>query len=440
MDKLQAQLTQLFSHGLSGQPIQRVLVGYSGGLDSRVLLEAVTMARQHGLSLGESVPKIEALHVHHGLDPAADQWALHCQQVCDQLLVDLEVINVQVSRSGSQEHQARLARYACFESQLGQHDLLLLAHHQDDQIETGLFRLLRGHRFTGMPEFRPIGEGRLYRPLLEVTRTELTQWAVERGLTWVEDSSNASLNFDRNFIRHEILPALKARWSGLAGVLANTLADEADHLALLREIAERNLAELTVAELQPLHGILLEELFRLSVQRRHNFLRHWCISLELPVPGRHVLAEMERQRRVGNAINISWQGVIMAHHQGVLYLHRHPEEQLRPEKPGTFPGGTMSNRIEMGKGISLPPATVQLKVREGGERIADQANMTHKVSQMLQEAGLPPWLRDQLPLIWYEDRVVGIPALPQFGYVGRWEGLLSPSPDQSGTTFSWTFR
>ncbi|HDQ9214135.1 TPA: tRNA lysidine(34) synthetase TilS, partial [Pseudomonas aeruginosa] len=185
-------------------------VAFSGGLDSTVLLHLLAQ-----LARSEALPALSALHVHHGLQAAADGWPAHCQAVCRSLGIPLRVERVQVAVGGSIEQAARDARYRAFQANLGEGQVLLTAQHLDDQAETLLFRLLRGAGLRGlaaMPASRPLGGGRLCRPLLGVSRAELEAYAQTHRLDWVEDPSNQDPRFSRNYLRREIMPRLASHW------------------------------------------------------------------------------------------------------------------------------------------------------------------------------------------------------------------------------------
>jgi tRNA(Ile)-lysidine synthetase-like protein len=200
-----------------------LLVAFSGGLDSTVLLVlAARFARAHGLALN-------ALHVHHGLSPHADDWVAHCEGVCRQLAVPLIVERVQLCRGNGEslEAQARAARYERLAAHLGEGEWLLTAHHQDDQLETLLLALKRGaglRGLAGMVASQPFAAGHLLRPLLDMSRAELAEAAQSLPYGWVEDESNEDPSYDRNFLRQQIIPLLKDRWPAMARTTARTMA------------------------------------------------------------------------------------------------------------------------------------------------------------------------------------------------------------------------
>ncbi len=233
----------------------RVWVGYSGGMDSAVLLEAVVELRARVAP----APRLAAVHVNHGLHPDAARWAEHCQRRCDALAVPLATHCLPpgelAATGGSLEAAARAARYAAFAAQLVAGDVLLLAHHADDQAETVLLRLLQGRGVLPMPAARSLGDGKLLaRPLLEVPRQALRDYAETRALSWVEDPDNASSTPDRNYLRHQVLDPIRARWPQAAQALARSgAASEAQRQALEHLLA--GLPDLPARDCQGAAGI-----------------------------------------------------------------------------------------------------------------------------------------------------------------------------------------
>lgn len=255
-------------------------IAFSGGLDSTVLLHLLAH-----LAKTENLPALSALHIHHGLQAAADAWPEHCQSVCDALGVPLHVVRVQVQRGASLERAARDARYGAFVDATQVDDVLLTAQHQDDQAETLLFRLLRGagvRGLSGMPNQRPVGRGLLVRPLLAVTRAELEAYATENHLNWIEDPSNQDRQFSRNYLRHQVFPVLTERWPQAMASMARSASHLNEAQALLNELAQIDLAEAnTVSDFAWLGvpSLELAALAKLSAARQRNALSHWLTAL-----------------------------------------------------------------------------------------------------------------------------------------------------------------
>lgn len=191
------------------------------------------------------IPPLRAIHIHHGLQAAADAWPAHCQAICDNFDVELQVIHVQVSPGASLEQAARDARYAAFSQVLGPGDILFTGQHRDDQAETLLFRLLRGAGLRGlaaMPGQRALGQGSLVRPLLACSRQHLQDYAQAQGLTWIEDPSNVDTQFARNYLRGEVMPHLQQRWPQASQNFARAAEHLGEALGLLDELAQEDLA------------------------------------------------------------------------------------------------------------------------------------------------------------------------------------------------------
>ncbi|HSP01681.1 MAG TPA: tRNA lysidine(34) synthetase TilS, partial [Thioalkalivibrio sp.] len=252
-------------------PASRLVVAFSGGLDSHVLLHALAAL------CGEGFYELHAIHIHHGLNSQADAWADHCARVCRDLDVGLEVIavNARAARGESPEAAARAARYQALASCMKEGDGLLTAHHRRDQAETLLLQLLRGAGSAGlaaMPRWQPLGSGWHGRPLLDVSREAIEDYARERDLHWIEDNSNLDARFDRNLLRQQVMPLLRARWQGVDETLARAAAHQAEGLGLLGDLARQDLEQIR----GELPGTLsVSELTGLRPARIRNVLRFW---------------------------------------------------------------------------------------------------------------------------------------------------------------------
>ncbi|HTL14699.1 MAG TPA: tRNA lysidine(34) synthetase TilS, partial [Thermomonas sp.] len=254
-----------------------VLLGYSGGLDSGVLLHLLAAdprIRASGL---------RALHVHHGLHPDADAWAAHCRAACEGLRVPLEVVRVRVDRDAGlgPEGAAREARHGAFAAALGEGEVLALAHHRDDQAETLLLRALRGAGVDGLAAMRrerAFARGLLWRPLLDAPRAALLAYARAHGLRWIEDPGNAGTDPDRNFLRHAVFPLLRDRWPHAADALARSAALCAEAADLL---AAGDAAALEAVR-RGADTLDVPGLLALPAPRRARVLRRWVAELGLP--------------------------------------------------------------------------------------------------------------------------------------------------------------
>lgn len=413
-------------------------LGLSGGLDSIVLLHALAQLRQH-----HPLPPVSAVHVHHGLHPQADLWAEQCAVACADLDVPLRVERVQLRAGASIEEAAREARYAAFERTIGPGEVLLLAHHRDDQVETLMFRLLRGtglRGLTGMPRRRRLAAGELFRPLLDWTRADLAEWASIQRLRWVEDPANTDSRFARTALRHDLLPRLRAGWPKFDTSLLR-LAEHADEaLDLLDERAADDWGLVRPAFddpwLQVWPALALERLLALRLPRQVNLLRYWLRSHGFDSPDQRRMHDVIAQlhARQDKLPTIRLQGCQLIRSVGHLWLLV-DEQPLRQARPVAAPGitqlddGQLSIRTGPG-GLAPLPGQWTVRYRQGGERIRLAGRPTQTLKQLFQDAGIPVWLRDRVPLLYVDERLVSVG--------GRWQAEdVCVGADQNGWHIEW---
>ena len=270
--------SHLVQSRLADKRFARLVVAYSGGADSMALLHVAANAK---------TKPVVALHINHGLHGDADRWQALCEAQCKALAVPISCMSVSVKQSGSMEENARNARYVAFADFLHPGDLLLLAHHADDQLETAFFNLLRGSAVPGvlgMPRERPVGGALLFRPLLGLPRSALRAYCKRYELSWVEDTTNQNTNYDRGYLRHEILPVLKQRWPDAALTLGRAVDRDNDMRQLLETISKNDLESCAQG-----HGLSVQKLLDLSHIRRENLLRTWIIQAGFSLPTKNLL-------------------------------------------------------------------------------------------------------------------------------------------------------
>ena len=380
-----------------------VCVGFSGGLDSSVLL--------HRLATEPTLDRsrLRALHVHHGLHADADDWAAHCRRACDAAGIALQVVRVQVPRDSGLgiEAAARLARREAFAAALGDAEVLALAHHRDDQAETFLMRTLRGSGVDGLAAMRPwqaFAGGWLWRPLLDTARADLRAHARRHGLDWIEDPSNLDPALDRGFLRASVLPALRARWPHADAALARSAALAAEAAALLQDEDARALALLEGEDATP--GLPIDALLRHPPARRARLLRAWVATQGLPpLPARGIdrIEQDLLYARDDAGACFAWQDAWIRRWRGTLHAGRTQaaipagwSTRWSGDQPLPLPdGGT----LELVGGAAFQPP-VQVRLRTGGERIVLPGRRhSHALKQLLQETGIAPWERAGMPLL-----------------------------------------
>ncbi|ALG68689.1 tRNA lysidine(34) synthetase TilS [Beggiatoa leptomitoformis] len=391
-------------------------VAYSGGLDSSVLLQALACLRTEFPQV-----TIRAIHIHHGLNPAATDWVQHCQSVCQTLAIECVVryVNVQVPAGESLEACAREARYRAFTDILSTDEVLLTAQHADDQAETVLLQLLRGAGTTGlaaMPMQSHFAQGYLYRPLLDVTRATLEQWAKQQKLTWVNDSSNDDTRFTRNFLRHDIIPRLQQRWTSINQTLCRVAQHQAEADALLQELA---IQDLQTCKRHEKNQLTIPSLIQLSPARQRNVLRYWLQQLDFSLPSTAQLAQITDKLLTAKTDAqplIRWQGVEIRRYQAVLYalspLPPVPTAYQAIWQPPTtlsLPLGKLTATATLGQGIKQT-AALTIRLRQGGESCYLRG-LHREVKTLLQAEHIPAWLRPFFPLIYVGETLAAIPMI-----------------------------
>ncbi|MGE7994453.1 tRNA lysidine(34) synthetase TilS [Pseudomonas sp. NPDC089554] len=412
-----SDLTQSFSPWLNAPAWY---VAFSGGLDSTVLLHLLADYARHHDS-----PPLRAVHIHHGLQAAADAWPAHCQQVCDALGVDLCVISVQVAPGASLEQAARDARYQAFTEILGPGEVLFTGQHREDQAETLLFRLLRGAGLRGlaaMPVSRPLGQGSLVRPLLDQARDHLQQYAQGAGLKWIEDPSNADTAFARNFLRAQVFPLLRQRWPQASQNLARSAAHLGEALTLLDELAATDIAAAspgTALPWQCLDSLDIGVLAALSPARQRNALQFWLSSRTRLPDSRH-WAGWESLRDAAADGQPIWRltdGQLQRSHGRLWWLSGDWLQTPQGELPWpdlnqalTLPG---NGSVRLVGGI--PGPGLRIAYRQGGEVLEIPGRGHRDLKRLLNEHQVPHFLRQRLPLLFQGTRILAVANLPMFG-------------------------
>jgi tRNA(Ile)-lysidine synthase len=407
-DRFQATVAQAPYAG------QRVVVALSGGLDSTLLL--------HALKRANVAAPLAAVHVDHGLHDDSAEWSRHCASLAQSLGVELisRKLGLRPEPGQSVEAVAREARYAVFAETIGSGDVLVTAHHADDQLETVLLRLMRGTGVRGLTAIHALGrfgEGWLARPLLEFSRAEIEAEARHLGLHWLEDPSNIDTRFDRNFLRARVLPPVRERWPA-AGAMAS-------RLALQMAEAEAVLDDMACADLEgvaQLARIPVDRLTRLGEPRLNNALRHAVRDVGLPVPSRAQLGELRRAlvARDDASALVSWPGGEARVYRGVLYLSRPAEPTPlaagRVDPDAAFSFGEGELRLVAAEDYGIPDRWARegltVEFRRGGERIRPRGGAHHKtLKHWFQENGIVPWMRGRLPLLYRGEELVAVANL-----------------------------
>lgn len=391
----------------------KLYVAYSGGVDSHVLLH-----------LCAAVPQLKnrlaAVYIHHGLQPEAELWAGHCEITAKDLGVEFLMlrVNAHPAQGESPEEAARNARYAAFKSLIQPGDAVLLAQHREDQLETVLLQLFRGsglRGLSGMPERIAFGAGVMLRPFLDVPKQAIVEYARDHRLSWVEDPSNQSSDYDRNFLRNEVMPLLKQRWPAIDKTVARAAKHCVDAQALVDEVADELFASVFDVSDNTLRISRLTEHHR---HQQHLIIRHWFRHMGLKMPAQGFV-----ERILGQVVAAAEQRDPVLHGQGYS-IRRYRDKLYCLKDAYGMPKGCIwpagQNSVQIGqdrilscrlgsKGISREQwqsAKIEIKFRQGGEKICLPGRQGHhSLKNLFQEVGIPPWERDVTPLIYLDGKL-----------------------------------
>ena len=427
---LATQLNSFLTQQL--KPKAQLLLALSGGLDSCVILHLLASVK---LSVSF---ELHAMHVHHGLSPNADSWSAFCAEQCKKLQVPFKVVHLNIDKSAGLgiEAAARALRYeALFSHQWNDKypDYVVTAHHQDDQAETLLLQLFRGAGIKGLSAMAAVDNSkRLLRPLLNTPRQVLVDYAKLHDIAWCEDESNDNTYYERNFVRHEVMPVLEARYAAVKSAIARTASHVAEANDLLDELAKIDTEPMLQDNSLCLHGLR-----SLDNKRAKNSLRWWFSQNQLLMPSAEQLNQVMSQlldAKPDANLSIQLQGLPLdGNHQQSFILRRFQNKaylssqstNILPETTYdlvwngeselTLPNGSkLEFKQVTGAGLAFKLGINKLRItnRQGGERFKpNAARPTRTLKYLMQEAHIPPWQREKMPLIYWQDALACVPGI-----------------------------
>ncbi|MEE9355757.1 MAG: tRNA lysidine(34) synthetase TilS [Methylococcaceae bacterium] len=395
-------------------------IAYSGGLDSHVLLHLCSKI------FPSKQVRLRAVHVHHGLQKEADTWVDHCSHITKDLAVDFEEIKVDATPSPGQslEEAARDARYSALKRCLNKSNIVVTGQHREDQLETMLLQLFRGAGLaglSGMSERSRLGEGWLIRPLLNVPKSLIEQYAKEHKLSWIEDPSNQYNQFDRNFLRNQVVPVIKQRWPSLD----KTIARSARHCANAQTVIATEIRQHYQSIVATDRTLPITQLLAFDHAHKLGIVRYWFNECGLRMPSElmlnKIITEVANAKDDRNPI-IKHQNHVVRRYRDNLYLL--PETGCFDSKRVIhWPASSLKvNLVDNG---ALEKVTVSksgikfstwdsarqifIRYRQGGEKLSLPGRAgRHTLKNLYQEAGIPPWQRDRIPLLFFDDQLVAI--------------------------------
>ncbi len=409
-------LNELITNEIASLGVTKFTIALSGGVDSMVLLDLLSKAKR-------SSDVIKAIHINHNLHESSKEWVDFVKDACKKYKLPLIVESINPKQEGfGLEAEAREQRYKKFKEIILDNECLLTAHHLDDQIETTLFRIFRGTGLDGLRSIRKkakFGKGLLFRPLINIPREAIEQYAKLNDIKWIEDPSNNNIYFDRNYLRNNIVPSIKKRWPNAQKTITRLSSLAENNQKLLHELAKEDIGEIEKFNVLDI-GILSNK----SSLRINNIFRFMILKNKMGIPSLKVL-----ENGIETLINaksdspiITWDGFSIRRYKNTLYFFNPDlkQDEIRPLKMKWFIDetinlggnrGSIQARFIKGQGIALNkcPKSLEIKYRKGGEQIKPSGHkITKSLKNLFQENNVLPWVRDQIPLFYLDEELISV--------------------------------
>ena len=394
--------------------IERVVLAFSGGVDSCVLLH---LLKSHPRRF-----KTQLWHVNHGLQDISDEMEAFCESVAERYELDIEVSHLNLDpEMANLESEARKARYALFEQALTPGDCLLTAHHADDQAETFLLNILRGSGSAGLRGIahrRPIGRSLLVRPLLDISRVEISTYAVSHQIEWFDDPSNLSDRFNRNYLRHQVIPKIKSRWSGYLESIRSVIAIQVETQQALDELGAQDYHHVRYQNEQEISDLLCRKtLLQLTPPRQKNLIRYWLKKYHCANLPQSRLNELMRQlnSRTDSMPVVGGSGYEIRIYNQFLYIVSQ-ESRAPLHETYDFDISTELKISEIGLELERRSIFKRFRQKDSGQSIKLKFRLNnnesnpdiHRLKRLFQKHKIPPWKRSLTPQVYLDDELAGL--------------------------------
>lgn len=409
-------VTSLQNFFQAQQNYKKYVVAYSGGVDSTVLLHAMNVLKM----------PLHAVHINHHMHADCEQWSEHCERICLSWSIPCTILHTHIKKKvqTSLEETARDARYQLLSEFINQKSCLVTAHHKNDLAETLLLQLLRGAGPAGlsaMSEEQEFFSGKQLRPMLAFGRNQIEAYAQQNDLTWVEDPSNLSNDFDRNYLRNEIMPKVLNRWQGALTTLSRAADLQADALECLNDLAELDLQTANTSNASVLQNSVLQKMKHV---RLCNVLRCWIQQHDMRVPSKkqleQIIVDIVNNTSAESSPAQTWVDGEIRRYRDQLYLMRplsphdvHQVFEWEITEPLHIQSlqRTLTNDDLRKNSVSLPQGvkSIQVRFRTGGESLKPFGKRHHRsLKNLFQEGDIPPWERERIPLIYYDEELISV--------------------------------
>mgnify|MGYP001192046562 CR=1 FL=1 len=376
---------------------KKIVIALSGGIDSIVLLHFLC---------SNYTGNVRAVHINHHLSKFSNDWSNFCTELCQKANIDIKSIDLNITKSSNIEENARNCRYNSLKSCLRKNEILCTAHHQDDQAETLLLQLFRGSGVAGlasMPKLKRFGDSYLYRPLLDIPKKEIIEYAQKNQLQWVEDDSNSNTQFKRNLLRLELIPKLKLSFDSVIKNISRSANHQADALKLMHDLAEIDIKEF---KLIVNNKIQVSPLIKLPSRRITNVLRFYINQIGFMMPSNKVLNELVSVMHAKSdaQVILKWHCYEVRRYKNELYFFDTELEVSKLECPYYKKLHNESN--------------FEVRFRKDGQRVRLKGKRhSSLLKKLLQDSNIPPWERDKLRMYYIDDNLIAMESIGEMSEV-----------------------
>lgn len=397
----------------------RFLIAFSGGLDSTALLSLLAKQRENRPHF-----QLRAIHIHHGLSTNADQWALHCTQVCARLGIPLIIEKVNVDNTNGIEAGAREARYQAIARHMQADEVLVTAHHLQDQTETFLLALKRGSGIQGLGAMQPksaVYHLPVFRPLLNFSRQQLEDYVRSENLPWVEDESNGDTRYERNFLRNQVLPQLRKRWAYFDLAVQRSAQHCFEQQQLINELLAEQFSQIYQKTDRTLN---IADFAKMSLLKQRALLRLWLSAWHLPMPSLvqldQFIQDVIKARKDANP-QFKLHDKIIRRYRHKLYITPPFADltELRidvtlnrpielPDNLGVLKMTTDNQAVQVQWNhyettLPLTELPIQIRFAYAGKVRLTRNGVNEDIKKIWQQLQVPPWQRHRIPLIFYGE-------------------------------------
>jgi len=410
MDNLNLRvLKENFKNTLQKTNKTNFLLALSGGIDSMLLLKIATLVNNKSFNF-------RAIHINHNHSSNAKEMEKHCSDICHECSINLTVKNIYLLSNKNIEEQLRNKRYESFFNNMSKDEVLVLAHHEDDQFETFLYRLFRGASPRGLSSIKEISQRKnkiLCRPFLQLPKKTIIELSRYFKLKFINDYSNYDLSYDRNYIRNKIIPSVNKRWENINKVMNHNIELQNNYSLIVNDYCEKIYTTIIKD-----NQLKIKKFLSYADYLHSTFLRHWIskeVSYDLSKNEVYSLLSIIKGKNNDYPTYILKNGLSIIRYNDYLYIVKNVLDEVISNKMWDLRNdvsfGSYQIKLNKLKEVGVydnlsSKAPITLKKISGNEKI--MLNKTHhqELKKIFQNKSIPIWERDKFILFYSHNELL----------------------------------